>query len=95
MKDIPNSLIFLLLSWTITTAALVALLAYRGTLSRKEDDSLYLNKAKEMILVSGEHTALIDKMNRLARPIRALTLVSGALLLATASFWCWVGFGSF
>ena len=60
-----------------------------------EDDSLYLNKAKEMILVAGEHDLLIARMNRLRRPIMALAGLSGILFLASAALLLWTGYRSF
>lgn len=94
MRELPNSLIFLLLSWGATTAALSALVIYRTSLSRAEDDSLYLNKAKEFLLV-GEQNILQTKMNRLRRPILTLGALSAAQLFAIAVLWIWTGYSSF
>jgi hypothetical protein len=94
MGNIPNSLMYLLLSWGAVTAVLVALVAYRAVLSRTEDDSIYLDKAEEILMV-GEQGVLLAKMNRLGRPIMVLAAFSGILLLACAGFWVWVGFKSF
>jgi hypothetical protein len=34
---------------------------------------------------------VITKLNRLGRPIIALAILSGILLLASASLWVWIG----
>ena len=95
MTFIPNPLLYLLLFWVAITGVLAALVTYRATLSRVEDDSLYLNKAEATILMAFEHDALVAKMNRLGRPIMALAVFSGTLLLASAGLWLWTGFKSF
>jgi len=92
--DLPNSLVYLLLSWGLVTASLGVLLTYRGALSRMEDDSLYLNKDEETLMV-GRQDVLIAKLSRLARPIHALAVLSGGLLLAVVAVWLWTGFQSF
>ena len=94
MGNISNSLIYLLLSWALITAVLASLVAYRMMLSRKEDDSLFLNKAEETLMV-GEQAVLIGKINRLRRPIVSLAVLSCCLLLATAGLWLWTGYNSF
>ena len=94
MENISNSLIYLLLSWALITAVLVTLVAYRTILARKEDDSLFLNKAEKRLVV-GEQDVLIGKINRLRRPIVTLAALSCGLLLATAGLWLWTGYNSF
>ena len=93
MGDISGPLAYLLLSWGLITTALVVLLVYRGTLSNKEDDQLYLNKA-DVEMMGSDQTAVIAKLNRLGKPIWALAILSGLLLIASASLWVWIGFNS-
>ena len=93
MGDISGPLAYLLLSWGLITVALAALLVYRATLSNKEDDQLYLNKA-EVSLMGDNQAAIISQLNRLAKPILALSILSGILLLASASMWVWIGFNN-
>ena len=91
MGDISGPLAYLLLSWGLITIVLVALLVYRVTLSSKEDDQLYLNKA-EVEMMGSNQAILTTKLNRLSRPIVALAILSGILLVASASLWVWIGF---
>jgi len=94
MLSTSNLLILLSLSWGLTTAALVALAMYRTTLSRKEDDSLFLDEDARA-LMAGEQDVIVAKMDRLITPIKALAALSCALLVATAGFWLWAGYSSF
>lgn len=93
MGDISGPLAYLLLSWGLITVALIALLVYRVTLSSKEDDQLYLNKA-EVSMMGSNQAIVISRLNRLSRPILALSILSGILLLASASLWVWIGFNN-
>jgi hypothetical protein len=93
MGDISGPLAYLLLSWGLITVALVALVVYRTTLSSKEDDQLYLNKA-EVNMMGSDQAVLITRLNRLTKPILALAILSGILLLATAGLWAWIGFNN-
>lgn len=91
MGDISGPLAYLLLSWGLITVVLITLLVYRATLSNKEDDQLYLNKA-EVSMMGSDQAIVISRLNRLAKPILALSILSGILLLASASLWVWIGF---
>ena len=93
MGDISGPLAYLLLSWGLITAALVVLLIYRATLSSKEDDQIYLNKA-EVSMMGSDQAAVITRLNRLGKPILTLAILSGILLLASASLWVWIGFNN-
>ena len=93
MGDISGPLAYLLMAWGLITIALVALLVYRTTLSSKEDDQLYLNKA-EVSMMGSDQAVLISRLNRLSKPIAALAILSGILLLASASLWVWIGFNN-
>lgn len=93
MGDISGPLAYLLLSWGLITVALIALLVYRVALSSKEDDQLYLNKA-EVAMMGSDQAAVISRLNRLTKPILALAILSGILLLASASLWVWIGFNN-
>jgi hypothetical protein len=93
MGDISGPLAYLLLGWGLITIALVVLVVYRTTLSSKEDDRLYLNKA-EVEMMGSDQVALNLKLNRLAKPILVLAVLSGILLLASAGLWVWIGFNT-
>lgn len=93
MGDISGPLAYLLFSWGLITVALVILLIYRVTLSSKEDDQLYLNKA-EVEMMGSDQAAVITRLNRLSKPILTLAILSGILLVASVSLWVWIGFNN-
>jgi hypothetical protein len=93
MGEISGPLAYLLVSWGLITVLLVILVIYRVTLSSKEDDQLYLNKA-EVEMMGSEQAALVTRLNKLSKPILALAVLSGILLLASASLWVWIGFNN-
>ena len=93
--DESRSLILtmLMISWSVITAVLVILLIYRGTLSSKEDDQIFIDAAEQHHY--REQQAIIARISRLTKPIIALAVVSGVLLLTSAGFWLYEGFKSF
>lgn len=93
MATMHSTLIYLLASWGLVTAVLVGLIVYGNTLSTREDDELYLNQA-EQVMMASEQQVLIHKMNSLLRVIIGLAVISGALFVATAGVWVWIGFHS-
>ena len=94
MGDIQwGPLAYLLLTWGVTTAVLVVLVVYRVTLSSREDDQIFITKAEDHI--AAEQRIIVAKVTQLSRPIFALTLASGLLLLASAGVWIYQGLKSF
>ena len=83
----------LMISWGVITVVLVVLVVYRGTLSSKEDDQIFIDAAEQHHYQ--EQLAIIDRMSRLTRPIIALGILSGVLLLASAGVWIYQGLKSF
>jgi hypothetical protein len=83
----------LMISWGVITAFLVVLVVYRGTLSSKEDDQIFIDAAEQHHYQ--EQLVIIDRMARLTKPIVALGILSGALLLASVGVWIYQGYKSF
>ena len=83
----------LMISWGVTTVALVVLVIYRGTLSSREDDQIFIDAAEQHHYQ--EQLAIIARISSLTKPIIALAVVSGVLLLASAGVWIYQGFMSF
>jgi len=83
----------LMISWGVITVALVALIVYRGTLSSREDDQIFIDAAEQHHYQ--EQLVIIARMSRLTKPIITLSVVSGVLLLASAGVWIYSGFMSF
>jgi hypothetical protein len=84
----------LMVTWGVVTAVLVVLVIYRETLSWKEDDQVFIDDAEQTIFYT-EQQEIIAKMSRLKRPIIALAVLSGVLLLSGAGVWIHKGFNGF
>ena len=80
-------------SWLVITAVLAILVIYRGTLSSREDDQIFIDAAEQHHY--REQQDIIARISRLTRPIIALAVVSGVLLMVSACLWLYQGFKSF
>ncbi len=89
----PVLLMLLMVSWGVITAVLAVLVIYRGTLSSKEDDQIFIDAAEQHHYQ--EQQAVIAKMSRLTKPIIVLAVISGVLLLTSAGLWISEGLKSF
>jgi hypothetical protein len=83
----------LLVGWGVVTAVLICVLIYRSTLATREEDQLFLDAAEESM--ASEQRAIVARIEKLSRPITALMVVSGALLVVIAGMWLWQGFRNF
>jgi hypothetical protein len=77
-------------SWAVITLVLIVLVIYRATLASREDDQIFIDAAEQHHYQ--EQQAVIARLSRLSRPIIALAVLSGALLLASAGVWLYRGF---
>jgi hypothetical protein len=94
MLDIKSSLLALLFSsWSVITVVLVGVLVYRGVLSSKEDDQIFVDAAEQHFFE--EQQANITRMSRLNGPVMALSLASSVLFLTTVGVWIYRGYSSF
>lgn len=75
----------LLVGWGVITAVLICVLIYRSTLATREEDQLFLDAAEESM--ASEQRAIVARIEKLSRPITALMVVSGALLVVIAGMW--------
>jgi len=93
MSGMPVTLFYLLSACGAVTAVLVVLVVYGNTLSTREDEGLYLNNAEQTMMASVQQK-LTARMDRLARVIVTLAVISGALLAISAIVWVWIGLKS-
>jgi hypothetical protein len=89
----PMLLMLFMVSWGVITAVLAILVIYRGMLSSREDDQIFLAAAEQHHYQ--DQQAVIAKMARLTKPIIALAVISGVLLLTSAGLWIYQGLKSF
>lgn len=85
-----STLTYLLTIGGAFTAVLVVLVIYGNPLDTRENEEIYLNKTEEKMMAGGQ-PALIGKMNRLARAITVVAILSGVSLLASAAVRVWIG----
>ena len=85
-----STLTYLLMVSGAFTAVLVVLVIYGNALDTREDEEIYMNKTEEKMMASGQ-PMLISKMNRLARVIMVMAILSGISLLASAAVRVWIG----
>lgn len=93
METIEGPLLGVLVVWGVVTAALIALLAYRGTLEIHEDDQIFLDKAGDSM--ASEQREIVARIEKLSKPIKVLMISSIVLLVAAAGVWLFQGFKNF
>jgi hypothetical protein len=90
MAGISSLLTYLMAFSGAVAAVLVVLVIYGNALDTRADEEIYLNKTEEKMMASGQ-PALVSKMNRLARVITVMAIITGVSLLATAGIWVYIG----
>jgi hypothetical protein len=90
MGIVPSPLAILLLVWGAVTAVLIVAVIYGNTLDNHEGEEFYINK-KEEEFMGGPQKVLVAKMERLKKMIFSLAVVSGILLLTSATIWVYIG----
>ncbi len=78
-------LTYVFVVWALITAALAGLAIYRGTISMKEEDQIFLDKAEDHL--AREQQELVARADRLSRPITALAVASGVIFVVMAVMW--------
>jgi hypothetical protein len=73
--------------WAVFAAILLMLLLYRGTISRYEDDQLFLDDISDR--QHQENDAIIRKLNKIQPVLRALTGVTTILTATIIGIYAW------
>jgi hypothetical protein len=76
------TLFVLLIVWGVLTAALIALLIYRGTLTMHEDDQLFLDESEAHM--AREQVEIMEKVNKLGPFVKVLGTASAVMILGIA-----------
>lgn len=77
-----STLVELLIAWGVLTAALIALLIYRGTLTMQEDDQLFLGESEAHM--AREQLEIMQRVSKLGPFVKVLGGASAALILTIA-----------
>ncbi len=93
MGPMQNLLYGLLVLWGVVTAVLICVMIYKSTLETREEDQLFLDSAENHM--AAEQRSIVQRIEKLRRPVTALMVVSGALLAVIAAIWVYQGFQNF
>jgi hypothetical protein len=81
-----------LIAWGIVTGILLILLFYRSTLTRQEDDQLFIDESSSSRAT--EQSQLIAKVNKINPLVKVVGATSGLMILAIAGWAVYLGLNS-
>lgn len=83
---------WLLIAWGVVTGILLILLFYRSTLTRQEDDQLFIDESSSSRAT--EQSQLIAKVNKINPLVKLVGATSGLMILAIAGWAVYLGLSS-
>ena len=83
---------WLLIAWGIVTGILLLLLFYRSTLTRQEDDQLFIDETASSRAT--EQRQLIAKLNKINPIVKLVGATSGLMILIIAGWAVYIGLNS-
>jgi hypothetical protein len=83
---------WLLIVWGVVTGIFLMLLFYRSTLTRQEDDQLFIDESSSSRAT--EQRQLIAKVNKINPLVKMVGATSGLLILAIAGWAVYIGLNS-
>jgi hypothetical protein len=83
---------WLLIAWGVVTGILLILLFYRSTLTRQEDDQLFIDESSSSRAT--EQSQLIAKVNKINPLLKLVGATSGLMILAIAGWAVYLGLNS-
>jgi hypothetical protein len=83
---------WLLIAWGIVTGILLILLFYRSTLTRQEDDQLFIDESSAS--KASEQSQLIAKVNKINPLVKLVGATSGLMILVIAGWAVYLGLNS-
>ena len=78
-----------LIAWGVVTGILLILLFYRSTLTRQEDDQLFIDESSSSRAT--EQSQLIAKVNKINPLVKLVGATSGLMILAIAGWAVYLG----
>jgi hypothetical protein len=88
-----GTLQMVLIAWGVVTSILVCVWIYRSALENREEDQIFLDAAGDSM--AREQRLIVARIEKLSRPIMALMVLSGVLLVTMAGMWIWQSVQSF
>jgi hypothetical protein len=82
----------MLIAWGVVTGILLILLFYRSTLTRQEDDQLFIDESSSSRAT--EQSQLIAKVNKINPVVKVVGATSGLMILAIAGWAVYLGLNS-
>lgn len=83
---------WLLIAWSVVTGILLILLFYRSTLTRQEDDQLFIDESSASRAT--EQSQLIAKVNKINPLVKLVGATSGLMILIIAGWAVYLGLNS-
>ena len=83
---------WMLIVWGVVTGILLVLLFYRSTLTRQEDDQLFIDESSSSRAT--EQSQLIAKVNKINPLVKLVGATSGLMILAIAGWAVYLGLNS-
>jgi hypothetical protein len=87
-----NALPVLIVIWAVLTGLFLALLAYNATITRYEENQLFLDDASSNANEQQQQNSILRKVNKLLPVIRTLGILSTIftiLIIAIYTWDCW------
>ena len=87
-----NALPVLIVIWAVLTGLFLALLAYNATITRYEENQLFLDDASANANEQQQQNSILRKVNKLLPVIRTLGILSTIftiLIIAIYTWDCW------
>ncbi len=85
---------WLLIAWGIVTGIFLILLFYRSTLTRQEDDQLFIDESASISSAATNQRELVAKVNKISPLIKTVGAISGVMLLVIAGWAVYIGLNS-
>jgi hypothetical protein len=83
---------WLLIAWGVVTGILLILLFYRSTLTRQEDDQLFIDESSSSRAT--EQSQLIATVNKINPLVKLVGATSGLMILVIAGWAVYLGLNS-
>ena len=81
-----------LVVWGVLTGLLILTLIYRSTLTRQEDEQLFLTESQSHL--QQEQLSIQKRIGQINPVVRLLSVASGVLILVIAGVWIYQGLNS-